>query len=744
MKPYLLVYNLSSALLWGYVFAIAVSSLANGDSAASAWKNISRPLLIVQTLACAEILHSIFRIVKSPLLSTLLQVGSRLVVLWFFTYRHSVSSSHWSLYLMVLSWSTVEVPRYLFYAVNLYATKVPFPLFWLRYSLFAVLYPTGISGELLQISKTFPRLHGVSLPSWYFALFLMLMYLPGSPFMFFHMVSQRKKSFKARSETKKSAPPSAGVEFPLDPTTNTRSTTSVNQGAFAASVAEVDKDASAACSREKNWRFGYAKHVVRNVEICCASNEQCVKVAKAGLRYIHNNFEFVLPTQKAVPVSEAMKMEGSFYTHVITGQRSIDPNFDFYIPYQKFESNDVVNLKGDALQRQLDKWVARGTIESDTRDAILNVARNKSCYTSGLKDKRFVLLGAGAAMGPLRVLLELGATVIAVDLDREQIWKRLVSLVRSSPGTMIIPCKKPSNEIAGDDDLVKCCGADLLSATPQIANWLAAQEQGKQLVIGGYAYLDSALFVRLAVAMDAIMESVLRVRKDAAIAFLCSPTDVFVTEDDCHDARKKALKNAPLWQKLLKAVLPKRMLVPNAIRQTDGKDGTKYSIVDGLVVAQGPNYALAKRIQHWRCVVAREEGHVVSTNIAPSTATASVVHNTQFAAAYGGMKFFKPMEVVYQDFSNSFMTALLINDVTNQKSVSNPSISIGNHIRMFSRTSAHFGIWRMAFKCGSIGEVSAMIGYCRIYQKFLYFAVALFFGLVGFIARNGAPHQWVS
>jgi very-long-chain (3R)-3-hydroxyacyl-CoA dehydratase len=49
--------------------------------------------------------------------------------------------------LAVTSWSLVEVPRYLFYALNIF-NAVPYPLLWLRYSLFAVLYPTGITGEL--------------------------------------------------------------------------------------------------------------------------------------------------------------------------------------------------------------------------------------------------------------------------------------------------------------------------------------------------------------------------------------------------------------------------------------------------------------------------------------------------------------------------------------------------------------------------------------------------------------------
>ena len=36
--------------------------------------------------------------------------------------------------------------------------------------------------------------------------------------------------------------------------------------------------------------------------------------------------------------------------------------------------------------------------------------------------------------------------------------------------------------------------------------------------------------------------------------------------------------------------------------------GGTYSIVDGIVVNQGPNYALAKRIQHWRAMLERYGG----------------------------------------------------------------------------------------------------------------------------------------
>lgn len=60
-----------------------------------------------------------------------------------------------------------------------------------------------------------------------------------------------------------------------------------------------------------------------------------------------------------------------------------------------------------------------------------------------LSDKYFVLLGAGSAMGPLLVLLSLGANVIAVDLNRSPIWERLIGLARNSCGKMIFPLSKP-------------------------------------------------------------------------------------------------------------------------------------------------------------------------------------------------------------------------------------------------------------------------------------------------------------
>ena len=104
---------------------------------------------------------------------------------------------------MILSWSLVEVPRYAFYLAALVTgdatKKTPYPLFWLRYSLFAVLYPTGITGELtvfLAASKdptfTTPAL------AFFYGKLLMGVYFVFSPFMILNMVGNRKSAFKKR------------------------------------------------------------------------------------------------------------------------------------------------------------------------------------------------------------------------------------------------------------------------------------------------------------------------------------------------------------------------------------------------------------------------------------------------------------------------------------------------------------------------------------------------------------------
>jgi hypothetical protein len=167
-----------------------------------------------------------------------------------------------------------------------------------------------------------------------------------------------------------------------------------------------------------------------------------------------------------------------------------------------------------------------------------------------------------------------------------------------------------------------------------------------------------------------------------------------------------------------------RKLRNNAMKPVPGKGGDYY-IVNGISVAQGPNYALAKRMQHWRAVTARSKGCVVSSNIAPSTSTVSVVHNRTFAWAYEGMPYFRPFEIFAPETSNAVMSAILLYDLNDGTSSGNPKTTLGNPNQLFSFGSFHGGLWRSAFEVDSIGEASVFLYFGRLARPYLILSVPI-------------------
>jgi len=116
---------------------------------------------------------------------------------------------------MCLAWCLVEIPRYTFYAVNL-VMEVPFFLKWIRYSLFYILYPMGITGELcciynslgyLQTNQvgvlTMPNSWNFSYQHYYAVVAAALLYLPGSPFLYMHMIVLRTKQLAGKPKDAK-------------------------------------------------------------------------------------------------------------------------------------------------------------------------------------------------------------------------------------------------------------------------------------------------------------------------------------------------------------------------------------------------------------------------------------------------------------------------------------------------------------------------------------------------------------
>ena len=88
-------------------------------------------------------------------MTTVMQVASRLLLVWAITYPYPFVTQAPFYASMLVAWSLTEVIRYSFFALNV-AGFQPKVLTWLRYNTFIILYPVGIFSEcslIMIVSK---------------------------------------------------------------------------------------------------------------------------------------------------------------------------------------------------------------------------------------------------------------------------------------------------------------------------------------------------------------------------------------------------------------------------------------------------------------------------------------------------------------------------------------------------------------------------------------------------------------
>ncbi|KAJ4304281.1 hypothetical protein N0V88_001894 [Collariella sp. IMI 366227] len=158
---------------------------------------------ITQTFALMEVLHALTGVVPAPVFTTIMQVASRLFLMWAVCWPFPENNSSAWYSSMLVAWSLTEVMRYSYFALK-QVEAVPGWLHWLRYSAFLVLYPVGISSE---VAMTLQALFGNAkyLAPWYpYALgAVLLSYIPGSVILYSHMLKQRRKYLGAGKAAEK-------------------------------------------------------------------------------------------------------------------------------------------------------------------------------------------------------------------------------------------------------------------------------------------------------------------------------------------------------------------------------------------------------------------------------------------------------------------------------------------------------------------------------------------------------------
>lgn len=489
-----------------------------------------------------------------------------------------------------------------------------------------------------------------------------------------------------------------GVQFPL--MDGRRSTTRTGRDVFAAAAEVADPGLAHRIRGVEDWRSDYLAPARELVAVGGRSSAASHLISAAGLDRLWSDFRWVVDGTDHPIMAAAELGQGGFATRSFVG--GAEPRRGFAVPYHGRE------LEGSDLRAQARRWVDAGVAEPSLLPAL--DAANSHPEWFDLSRTTVVVLGAGAELAPLRELLSWGAQVLAVDLPDADRWRRIIAAAEGTPGVLHVPVPRGVSVAASGadaDEVAQVAGADLLTRLPDVAAWIAGFDG--PVVLGNYLYADGATNVRLSVASDALARFLSDRGSDPILAFLATPTDAFqVGADVVLDSRQRwdrhLLARATRWPLRLANLFQPNY--PSVLRDDDGRD---YAVADCLVPQQGPNYLLAKRMQRWRAVVNRESGLRVSLNVAPATRTRSVVKNRLLAAAYAGAGRFG-MEIFEPDTTNALMGALLVRDLNDPASATNPDVVLTHPSQMFTEAATHGGLWRSAFSARSVLGVAAVVG----------------------------------
>jgi hypothetical protein len=476
-----------------------------------------------------------------------------------------------------------------------------------------------------------------------------------------------------------------GVVFPTG-ADGRRSTSAFGRAVVADALRPVDPLGARAAEQETAWRSGYPAHFRRLVEAGLGSRADAIAIANAGLGAAHERMRVVTADGTERLLADWAPSGTDLATAEVSGDGERET--ELTLPYHGHR------LRGDDLRRHLDAWVADGAVEPTVAEAVGAVLARPDWLR--LDGHTVAVLGAGAEMGPLPSLLRWGARVAALDLTRPAIWERVLRLAREGAGTVLVP-----HAPEGSSSLERSAGVDLIADAPRVVDWLADDE--RRLVVGNYVYADGATNVRVSMAVDELSRRLLQRREDVALAFLATPTDVFAVPADAVAHATRAYEQRSTRAKLLGR--PLRTLSAGRLLRRSYRPDADPGVNDSMIPQQGPNYALAKRLQRWRATVAREAGSTVSMNVAPPTRTRSVVKNRALAAAYAGAHRFG-VEVFEAATSNVLMAALLVHDL---QTGGGPRHEHPWQDEAYA--AVHGGLWRTPYAPRSALGLAALLGY---------------------------------
>jgi len=331
-----------------------------------------------------------------------------------------------------------------------------------------------------------------------------------------------------------------------------------------------------------------------------------------------------------------------------------------------------------------------------------------------LKDQAFVLIGATSEMGPLEPLLAAGATVVAIarkdNPKRASKWTKLLEKAKNSPGTLICPLSAADSSPASAEmisTMAPLAGADATADLPGLIQWLLSSDMkkalgGKPVSIYNGIYLDGEGFVRASVAMEAVVAAYLQQGLKPTLLYIDTPSHAHVVPADVKKASEAHRLKSSTFYKVLATV---GVLKDAAFHQgvLEKKAESCRCILDGLAVEQGPNYAVAKFLQRFRALVARDSGCIVSATNGPAAKTDSVMHAKTMAICMENMELFPPNVAHEPETVQALMTMVMIRDIMSETAYSHPSVTMDHPMDLFYENAWHGGMWQSPYGLKSVG-----------------------------------------
>ncbi|HUM51969.1 MAG TPA: protein tyrosine phosphatase-like domain-containing protein [Chitinophagales bacterium] len=183
IEKYLVAYNYIQLFGWICVLAALIFSQTK----------LFYILCFVQTFALLEIVHTLFKWIKSNFIFTFLQIGARVLMLVIVSHLHiekgflndSLLNPFTIFKIMTLAWCIAEIIR-----SSYYLKRQSNLITWSRYNAFIICYPIGVTSELYLIYSL--AINKSKLSVTIALILLTIAYFIVFPSLYLHLLKQRK------------------------------------------------------------------------------------------------------------------------------------------------------------------------------------------------------------------------------------------------------------------------------------------------------------------------------------------------------------------------------------------------------------------------------------------------------------------------------------------------------------------------------------------------------------------------